>query len=104
LADIDEQCPGSAQRLSRDALSAERKKRLDAVGFVWDGRQHYWENGVTALAKFKAREGHCRVPSLHIENKFKLGQWVTTKRRSKDKLLPKLRSQLNKNGFVWRAI
>lgn len=94
----------SVQRLSRDTMSAERRKRLDAIGFVWDGRKHYWENGFMALTKFKAREGHCYVPSLHIENKFKLGQWVTTKRRSKDKMPSKRRSQLNKIGFVWRVM
>ena len=94
----------SVQRLSRDAMSAERRKRLDAIGFVWDGRDYYWETGFQALALFKAREGHCRVPSLHIENEFKLGQWVTTRRRSKDKMPYKRRLQLNKIGFVWRVI
>ena len=94
----------SVQRLSRNDLSAERKKRLNAIGFVWDGRKHYWEHGFAALAEFKAREGHCRVPSVHIENNFKLGLWVTTKRRTKEKMSPKLRSQLNKIGFVWRAL
>jgi hypothetical protein len=68
----------SVQRLSRDVMSAERRKRLDAIGFVWDWRQHFWEKGFSALAKFKAREGHCRVPSFRMERKFKLGQWVTT--------------------------
>jgi hypothetical protein len=94
----------SVQRLSRNDLSIERQKRLDAAGFVWDGRKHYWENGFAALAEFKAREGHCRVPSLHIENDFKLGMWVATKRRAKDKMPRKLRSQLNKIGFVWRVL
>jgi Helicase associated domain len=94
----------SVQRLSRNDLSAERKERLNTIGFVWDGRKHYWENGFAALAEFKAREGHCRVPSMHIENDFKLGLWVTTKRRTKEKMPPKLRSQLNKIGFVWRAL
>lgn len=94
----------SVQRLSRSDLSIERQERLDAAGFVWDGRKHYWENGFAALAEFKAREGHCRVPSLHIENNFKLGLWVTTKRRSKEKMPVKLRSQLNKIGFVWRVL
>ena len=94
----------SVQRLNRDTLSVERRKRLDAVEFVWDGRKHYWENGFIALAKFKAREGHCRVPSLHIEDKFKLGQWVTTKRRSKDKMPTRRMSQLDKIGFVWHAV
>jgi hypothetical protein len=94
----------SVQRLSRDVMSAERRGRLDAIGFVWDGRDRYWEAGFQALALFKAREGHCRVPSLHIENVFKLGQWVATRRRSKDKMSYKRKMQLNKIGFVWRVM
>ena len=94
----------SVQRLNRDTLSVERRKRLDAIGFVWDGRKHYWEKGFIALAKFKAREGYCPVPSLHIENEFKLGQWVTTKRRSKANLPSEHKLQLDKIGFVWCAI
>ena len=93
----------SVQRLSRDTMSAERKKQLDAIEFVWDGRNHYWETGFAALFRFKAREGHCRVPSSHIENKFKLGQWVTTKRRSKNNMASSRKSQLDKIGFVWRV-
>ena len=93
----------SVQRLGRGTVSAERMKRLDAVEFVWDGRDHYWESGFTALVSFKAREGHCRVPSYHIENKFKLGQWVATKRRSKNNMASSRKSQLDKIGFVWRV-
>ncbi len=94
----------SVQRLSRDGMPAERRSRLDKIGFVWDQREHFWEKGFTALTKFKAREGHCRVHSFHIERNFKLGQWVTTQRRSKTKMPAERKSQLNKIGFVWRAI
>ena len=40
-----------------------------------------WEMNFGALKKFKAREGHCQVPSLHIESGLKLGQWVRQQRR-----------------------
>ena len=93
----------SVQRLARGTMSAERRKRLDAIEFVWDGRNHYWEDGFTALVKFKTREGHCRVPSSHVEDKFKLGQWVTTKRRLRSNMPSSRKSQLNKIGFVWRV-
>jgi hypothetical protein len=92
------------QRKVKDKILAKRRKRLNAIGFVWDGRKQFWENGFTALTKFKAREGHCHVPSLRIERKFKLGQWVTTQRRSKEEMPFKRRSQLNKIGFVWRVL
>jgi hypothetical protein len=60
-----------------------------------------WENGFAALTKFKAREGHCRVPALHIERKYRLGQWVSQQQMSADTLSPKHRKRLNAIGFVW---
>lgn len=94
----------SVQRLNKDAMPTERGSRLDEIGFVWDEREHFWKKCFTALTKFRAREGHCRVSSFHMERKFKLGQWVATQRRSKGKMPAKRKSQLNKIGFVWRAI
>ena len=47
------------QRYYKDDLSVERKRRLDAIGFVWDWRDYVWEQGFTALMNFKRREGHC---------------------------------------------
>ena len=61
----------SAQK--KDIMSTERRQRLDAIGFVWDPLESAWEEGFAALTTFKAREGHCDVPALHIEGTFKLG-------------------------------
>jgi hypothetical protein len=44
-----------------------------------------WEKGFAALAKFRARTGHCLPPSRHVEGKFKLGVWVRTQRYYKDR-------------------
>jgi hypothetical protein len=93
----------STQRYKRETMSAEHRMRLDAIGFLWNWRDYLWENGFAALKAFKAREGHCRVPSLHIEQKFKLGQWVSTQRRRKDIMTAERRTRLNKIGFVWHA-
>jgi hypothetical protein len=93
----------SVQRLNWSRLSAVRRRRLNAIGFVWDWREHRWEQGFIVLTKFKARERHCLVPASHIERKFKLGQWVTVQRRTKDKMSAMRKAQLNKIGFVWRA-
>jgi superfamily II DNA or RNA helicase len=91
------------QRKSQNTLSAERKQRLDAIGFVWDPLKDAWEEGIAALMTFKAREGHCRVPSLHCEGTFRLGQWVGDLRKRKDKVSPERRQQLDDIDFVWRA-
>jgi len=74
------------QRYCKDNLSAERKRRLDAIGFVWDWRDYRWEQGFTALLKFKRREGHCRVPIFHSEGDHRLGWWVSTQRRRRKEM------------------
>jgi hypothetical protein len=48
-----------------------------------------WKNGFAALSKFKAREGHCRVPKGHIEGAYKLSRWVRNQRHSRDTLTAK---------------
>jgi capsular polysaccharide biosynthesis protein len=43
-----------------------------------------WENGFAALGQFADREGHANVPSSHLEDGFRLGQWVISQRSRKD--------------------
>jgi len=81
--------------------SVDRIKRLDEVGFIWDLNVWLWEEGFNALVMFKAREGHCRVVINHLEDSFKLGQWVRTQRVKKNDLSPPQLSRLDELGFVW---
>ncbi|HAH64505.1 MAG TPA: hypothetical protein DCL72_03290, partial [Rhizobiales bacterium] len=74
-------CAKPSRQISEKSASshapASRWDRKSAyIGFIWDDKEHAWEQGFAALIKFKAREGHCRVPTSHIEGKYKLGQWV----------------------------
>ena len=94
----------STQRYCKDNLSAERKRRLNALGFVWNWRDYLWDRGFTALLKFKRREGHCRVPILHREGDYRLGWWVSTQRRNRKELSAQRKTRLNKIGFVWNEI
>ena len=73
----------TTQRYNKDNLSAERKRRLNAIGFVWNWRDYLWDRGFMALLKFKRREGHCHVSILHREGNYKLGYWVSTQRRKR---------------------
>ena len=69
-------------------MPAERRQRLDAIGFVWDALESRWEEGFAALKTFKAREGHCLVPADHVEGTFKLGQWVSNSAPEQKTLCP----------------
>jgi hypothetical protein len=40
------------QRQSRDELSAERKGRLDTLGFDWDPLTTLWDEGFECLQSF----------------------------------------------------
>jgi hypothetical protein len=93
----------SAQRTRKDLLPLERKQRLDAIGFVWDWIDHSWEQGFTALLKFKRREGHCRVPIFHSEGDHRLGWWVSRQRQRRKELSAERKARLNKIDFVWNA-
>jgi superfamily II DNA or RNA helicase len=92
------------QRRRKDVTSAERKKRLDATGFVWDVLESGWEEGFAALTTFKAREGHCRVPSAHVEGVFRLGTWVNVQRTWRDRMPAARRERLDAIGFVWDVL
>ena len=60
-----------------------------------------WESGFAALAKFRAREGHCCPSQNHVERGFKLGQWVSVQRYRKDLVPVERKRRLDGIGFVW---
>jgi hypothetical protein len=91
----------SVQRYRKDFVPIQRKRRLAAIGFVWNWRDYLWERGFTALWKFKRREGHCHVPALHSEGNYKLGWWVSTQRRRRKEMSTERKARVNKIGFVW---
>jgi superfamily II DNA or RNA helicase len=89
------------QRSTSDKLSEDRRTRLDALGFVWDPFTDLWENGFKHLEAFKAREGHCRVPTNALEGDFRLGNWVNNWRTKREELTEDRRTRLDALGFVW---
>ncbi len=91
------------QRSRKGFLPLERQRRLEAIGFIWEARDHRWGQGFIALSNFTRREGHCRVPYLHVEGNYKLGNWVSMQRGNKNKMSAERIARLNKVGFVWRA-
>jgi superfamily II DNA or RNA helicase len=91
------------RRISRNTMSAEHRRQLEEIGFVWDPLEDAWEEGFAGLMIFKAREGHCRVPRGKIEGTFKLGSWVSYQRKLADSIPAERRKRLDEIGFVWSA-
>jgi len=90
------------QRRRRQALSAERREKLDSIGFVWSMYQkESWDVMFDRLLEYKARNGDCRVPQYYKENP-KLGRWVDNQRFRKEHLSEERKTRLESIGFVWR--
>jgi superfamily II DNA or RNA helicase len=88
------------QRQNKNALSGERRERLDKLGFLWDPHEADWEQGLRYLIKYKEREGHCSVPAKYkTPDDYPLGQWVGVQRVWQDKLSSDIKKRLDKLGF-----
>jgi len=83
-------------------LSAERIRRLEALGFVWNPLETFWEEMFTALVQYKEKHGDCNVPITWPENP-QLGRWIANQRTSKKRgtLSEDRIRRLEAFGFVW---
>jgi len=92
----------------RGVLSEERRRKLDALGFAWDGEQANWdarwERRFDQLLAFRRRFGHCRVPAGWSEN-TPLSAWVQIQRvrKKQGKLRAERMRRLNAIGFMWKS-
>jgi superfamily II DNA or RNA helicase/DNA-binding TFAR19-related protein (PDSD5 family) len=89
---------------NKGKLSGERKKRLEALGFVWDQLTEQWEEGFRELSTYYEAHGNCVFSALYTtETEFKLGVWADTQRQNlkKNKLSEERKERLEALGFVW---
>jgi ribosomal protein L7Ae-like RNA K-turn-binding protein len=85
-----------------EQLDPNRQKQLEEIGFEWVASAT-WDEMHALLQQFKKREGHCKVPQSHIEDKANIGTWVRDQRqlKTKEKLDPDRKRRLEKIGFEW---
>ena len=105
----DEREPGGTSRQAGDDhnqpdihLPAERRQRLEALGFDWDPVRTRWEKMSDRLARYKDRFGHCNVPANWLEDPH-LAHWVTGQRQlgRRGRLPAEHRQRLDALGFMW---
>ena len=106
----------NATRVQRNkgVLSAERIAKLDAVGFMWqgkdykigkDGMNEAWKVRFDELLEYMKTYGDCKVPQgrQRHEKYAQLGNWVQQQRSKKksEKLHPERIRLLQEVGFIW---
>ena len=92
------------QRKDRDALSPQRRKRLEALpGWAWDASEAAWEEGFEQLQEYVKAKHSARVPvSYKTPDGDALGKWVNMRRTRRKLLSPERRTRLEKlDGWVW---
>jgi hypothetical protein len=90
---------------SQAKLSANYVTLLNSLQFEWNPETSDWEMMFDMLEKFKAENGHCRVPMRSLDHK-KLKCWVGNQRQNyrKGKLCPVRIKRLEDLGFIWKVM
>jgi predicted helicase len=91
------------QRRNKKTLTPERRSLLDDLGFIWDVSEYQWEEGFKYLVAYKKEFGDCRVKATYQCHNYKLGIWVGTQRRNKDRLATDFIRRLDDLKFVWKV-
>jgi len=86
----------------KNTLSSDRTEQLNSIGFIWDKRDHAWNEKFDQLCAFKAQNGHSNVSKYVTQTKF-LGQWVVNQRvfYKRNTLTSDRIQQLDSIGFEW---
>mmetsp|Transcript_24155 Transcript_24155/g.37265 ORF Transcript_24155/g.37265 Transcript_24155/m.37265 type:complete len:619 (+) Transcript_24155:144-2000(+) len=61
----------------KSKLTPKRLELLEAVGFIWDSKEHQFQKDLQRLKDFIAEHGHMNVRARHGT----LGEWFYTKRK-----------------------
>lgn len=85
-------------------LLAERERRLDALGFIWEKPKQEWKRYYAAAKAFYEREGHLDVPVKYVtEDGLRLGAWIRNQVSGRDALLEEQAEALEAIGVCWES-
>ena len=93
----------SVTRKNKDQINIDKKKRLDAIGFVWDPLKHKWNQNYLQLQLLvDISEG--KFHEIDLSGNVELQSWVRTQRRQREKgeMEPWKIVKLDAIGFDWR--
>jgi len=92
-------------------LCADRRARLESIGFVWvaggslSQNEREWKEMFARLAAYKLKYGDCLVPQEWKDDR-KLGSWVAKQRSlmMDGAMYDERREKLDSVGFVWNVL
>ena len=84
-------------------LSAERRERLESIGFDWSAYDAMWDRKFGQLLQFKKEHGHCSISGTY-NGIHGLGSWVAQQRDYKRRgiLSSERIRRLEEVGFPWQ--
>jgi hypothetical protein len=85
-------------------LSKEKVDELNSLGFVWDVKEHLWQNGFLSLLDYKKTYGHINFVNSAVIDNYPIGSWRKQQRRKykQDKLTPEQIKKLESvDGWKW---
>lgn len=95
-------CEDQKEAKYNGTLSLEKEKLLDELNFIWSTNDYKFYLNVERLKEFKAKYGHCRVPSTYPDQKLAhFVAWCRKKYRE-NKLKDREKEILESLGFTWK--
>ena len=102
------------RRALTDKKMQLERELLDKIGFAWKSipgkrwnqqpQDTLWNQQYEKMVAFKAKNGHCRVPSEYEQDRS-FGIWVIAQRsfHNNNKMRPDRKKQLDDIGFSWKS-
>lgn len=81
-------------------LTDEQIKRLDELGFSWDGRhKNTWDKAYAAAREYKAKHGDLKIPAAYVTaDGLALGRWIRRQIDGAERLSEQKREKLRSIG------
>ena len=81
-------------------LTEEQIKRLDELGFSWEGRhKNTWDKAYAAAREYKAKHGDLKIPAAYVTaDGLALGRWIRRQIDGAERLSEQKREKLRSIG------
>lgn len=93
------------QRAERDRLAEQQVTLLEEAGIKWDapsGHERKWREGLAAATRYHAIHGDLGCAKGYVdEDGFRLGIWLSNKRRRPNRVRPDQRAALDNLNMRW---